>query len=534
MATFTKSENKELRYVYVKTDGSGAVPLPQQIMWLVIFFLHRVPSLPTCSSFPPVMNLIRPNSTPMSQFVRPAADAAEINGELPSARLGLDVWPANVKFRSVTVTLVAIGPTHLLPQYSQLSYSLLHSLAHGQQSYAQTYLSRFSDDLLQLTDFLARRLNLHPQPPVVSRGSFPSNGYAVQMGENILVYSPGSHVAWYPQPAVTFYNSGPNSPSVFASPVFHSHTGNHNAVTASSTPLVSLAPSVDLPPAYSDRDNRETARVTAAPTSFATSQDSPPAYDNLRNQGPAGYNITRSGTHYVIFVGTNVGIYSDYEEAREIAQNNATIWQAYPTLQQAMRAWEYARERQLTGRSPEAIGLSMYNDTFHRPTSEAACRSPLTVKYFYCVSKGIHPGVYGSWLEAGCQVVGQSCPDWKKFPTWARADAHFESPNPLGSLSAVKESQRYQQGDGPDPIGSMWEIGGSSSRTCPCLQQKPGSSRRVNFRSKKKHELELICVYKSGSGRTQANKVVVGGEGMRKNWDSGGRKQVVKCESSPI
>ncbi|KAH8823080.1 hypothetical protein DL96DRAFT_1713536 [Flagelloscypha sp. PMI_526] len=101
------------------------------------------------------------------------------------------------------------------------------------------------------------------------------------------------------------------------------------------------------------------------------------------------------------------------EEAREIAQDTTTIWQPYPTFRQAVRAWEYACERQLTGTSPEAIGMSMFNDTFHRPTSEEI--------------KGICPGVYGSWLEAGCQVIGQSRPDWKKFPTWARADTHFGS-----------------------------------------------------------------------------------------------------------
>ncbi|KAH8818701.1 hypothetical protein DL96DRAFT_1560248 [Flagelloscypha sp. PMI_526] len=274
-----------------------------------------------------------------------------------------------------------------------------------------------------------RRLNSHRQPPVLSYGSTPSNSYTVQIGENVFVYPLASNVVWYPQPAITFHNPGPNLPSGFALPVFNGHTGIHSAVPMISTPLFSTAALDDLPPAYNNLENGGTARDTTAPTSLAPPHDSPPAYENLGNLGHAGHNTARSearsSTHYVIFVGTDVGIYFNYEEAIEVARNNGTIWQSYPTFHRAAGAWEYARERQLVGSSSPAIGLSMFNNTIHRPVSAEACASPLTVRYFYSVSKGIRPGVYGSWLEAGCQVIGQSGSDWKKFPTWAQADAHF-------------------------------------------------------------------------------------------------------------
>ncbi|KAH8813865.1 hypothetical protein DL96DRAFT_1561250 [Flagelloscypha sp. PMI_526] len=335
--------------------------------------------------------------------------AVEITGEMPhpgSSRNSSDLFlpdfsPAMIRSLVSSFELLAsfreVSTIH--KENSRLGFCVFYAIQEAQANQivrlaADTAdIERSSNEELQShphMDNNPHRLNPRPQLPVLSSGSFPSNSYAVQMGENIFVYSPGSHVAWYPQPAVTFYNS--------------------------------VTETVEKPPGSRLPGLSWLLRVTLLLLTIT---------EGTKDQTSKAYISTYSITLTPI----------SSEEAREIAQDTTTIWQAYPTFRQAVRAWEYARERQLTGTSPEAIGMSMFDDTFHRPALEETCRSPLTVRHFYCVSKGIRPGVYGSWLEAGCQVIGQSRPDWKKFPTWARADAHFGSSNPLGCPPKVKGTQ---------------------------------------------------------------------------------------------
>ncbi|KIY61567.1 hypothetical protein CYLTODRAFT_459763 [Cylindrobasidium torrendii FP15055 ss-10] len=116
-------------------------------------------------------------------------------------------------------------------------------------------------------------------------------------------------------------------------------------------------------------------------------------------------NRDRTTAHTVVVVGRPPGVYPSAEAREHYSRVSGAIYQGYPDRRSAVLAWDAAQAQGLVGtvdgQQPLSPRFRPMNLASTRASPPSAMAAPGDERRFYCVYRGIEPGLYDSALESG-------------------------------------------------------------------------------------------------------------------------------------
>ncbi|KIY63260.1 hypothetical protein CYLTODRAFT_458265 [Cylindrobasidium torrendii FP15055 ss-10] len=113
----------------------------------------------------------------------------------------------------------------------------------------------------------------------------------------------------------------------------------------------------------------------------------------------------RTKAHVVVIVGRPPGVYPSTEAAEHYSGISGAIYQGFPDRASAVVAWNAARAQGLVGsadgRAPQSPRFHPINIASTVAPTPSLMSSPGRERRFYCVYRGVEPGLYDSSLESG-------------------------------------------------------------------------------------------------------------------------------------
>ncbi|KAJ6475024.1 hypothetical protein C8R47DRAFT_1220849 [Mycena vitilis] len=216
----------------------------------------------------------------------------------------------------------------------------------------------------------------------------------------------------------------------------------HKAVSRPSTSTAVPPRAPPKPAPASDDDDRLYYVSSPTHSGYTDSWDEAAALTqgipgaSPRKLSPKKKKRTRKGG-YVVFFGKKPGVYRDWSEVAPLVLGvSGSIYQGYPTIEQADAAYEYACARSWTRVCPTSMALALSPiGTLPTPAGSDDELNPLHVQgdsvashqgMWYVVYVGITPGVYQSSLEFSLNTVGIKGATFDACGSKALAEQRFE------------------------------------------------------------------------------------------------------------